>query len=119
MKELIEKEKVIRYLRDEVPLGTFMKRTIANADGACWSICDGIANDIPTVDAIPFKWIPFKKQKPPMTDEYLITYPLGVGRERYVTVATWLSALEGWDGFRTESVIAWAEIPKPYGEEHE
>lgn len=73
--------------------------------------------EAPTVEAIPFKWVLFKKQKPPMTDDYLITYPLGVGQERYVTVATWLSALEGWDGFRTESVIAWAEIPKPYGDE--
>ena len=74
-------------------------------------------NELPTVEAIPFKWTPFKKQKPPKTDDYLITYPLGVGWARYVTVATWHSVLEIWEGFRTEAVIAWAEIPKPYGDE--
>lgn len=73
--------------------------------------------EAPTVEAIPFKWTPFKKQKPPKTDDYLITYPLGVGRARYVTIATWHSVLEMWEGFRTEAVIAWAEIPKPYGDE--
>ncbi len=65
MDDLIERDKVIRYLRDEVPLGTFMKRTIANADGACWSICDGIANDIPPVDAQPVrhgKWLPVETE---------------------------------------------------------
>ncbi len=83
----------------------------------CKQNCMWYLSEQPTAEAIPFKWTPFKKQKPPKTDDYLITYPLGVGRARYVTVATWHSVLEIWEGFRTEAVIAWAEIPKPYGDE--
>ncbi len=76
-------------------------------------------DSMPTAEAIPFKWKPFNKQKPPKTDDYLITYPINVGQERYVTIATWRSVLEEWEGFRTDAVIAWAEIPKPYIERKE
>ena len=55
MSDLVEREKVIRYLRDRVSLDKFMKRTVSKADESCLLICDGIIENVPTVDAEPVR----------------------------------------------------------------
>lgn len=72
MDNLIERNDVIDYLRNEVSLGTFMKRTIGKADEACWSICNGIITKVPTVDAESVrhgKWIPCAKSGLVLTEQ--------------------------------------------------
>ena len=44
MTDLISREAVIRFIRDNISLSTFMKRNVSSADKACVELCERIEN---------------------------------------------------------------------------
>ena len=48
--DLISRKETIRYIRENLPLGTFMQRGIKQADAACWNVCNMIADEVPSVN---------------------------------------------------------------------
>ena len=49
---------VVRFIRDNISLDTFMKRTVKTADEACWDLCDKL-NYVPAIEENPEPhWIP-------------------------------------------------------------
>ena len=50
MSDLISRKETIRYLREHLPLGTFMHRGYTQADIACWDVCNMIADRVPSAE---------------------------------------------------------------------
>ena len=40
---------VVKFIRNNINLGTFMKRTVEKADEACWDLCDKL-NFVPAIE---------------------------------------------------------------------
>ena len=58
--EYISKQAIISFLREQVPLDRFMRRTIDKADRACAEICDRIQDELETAEVQQIKtgrWI--------------------------------------------------------------
>lgn len=51
---------VVKYIRNNISLQTFMHRTVAKADEACWNLCDQL-NFVPAIEEEPTrmkgKWV--------------------------------------------------------------
>ena len=41
---------VVKFIRNNINLGTFMKRTVEKADEACWDLCDKQEGEVDTGD---------------------------------------------------------------------
>lgn len=53
---------VIKFIRNNISLGTFMKRTVKTADEACWDLCDKL-NYVPAIEEKPEPhWIPVTEE---------------------------------------------------------
>lgn len=57
-------------------------------------------------------WVPTAKEKPKENERYLVT--VFFNGETYVDIDDYFCY--GWDDYG-DAVIAWAELPEPYGEE--
>ena len=54
---------VVKFIRNNISLGTFMKRTVKAADEACWDLCDKL-NYVPAIEEKPEPhWIPVTKEE--------------------------------------------------------
>lgn len=49
--DLISRKETIRYIRENLPLGTFMHSSIKQANGACWVVCNMIADEVPSAES--------------------------------------------------------------------
>lgn len=52
MGDKIYRGDVVKFIRNNISLGTFMKRTVKTADEACWDLCDKL-NYIPAIEEKP------------------------------------------------------------------
>ena len=115
---------VIKYIRNNISLDTFMKRTIAKADESCWDLCDKL-NFVPAIEeAEPEqKWIPVGERLPEEKSNWKNVTVLdenGDSAFTYVSVGYYLS--DGWwivDNEPMEDgnlirVIAWMPLPEAY-----
>ena len=50
MSDLISRKETIRYIRENLPLSTFMHRGVKQADIACWDVCNMIADRVPSAE---------------------------------------------------------------------
>lgn len=50
MSDLISRKETIKYIRENLPLSTFMHRGVKQADIACWDVCNMIADRVPSAE---------------------------------------------------------------------
>ena len=72
MNDKVYRGDVVKYIRNNISLDTFMKRTVQKADESCWDLCDKL-NFVPAIeDEQPErkrgKWI--KKMRVTETEKY-------------------------------------------------
>ena len=66
---------VVKFIRNNISLGTFMKRTVKAADEACWDLCDKL-NYVPAIEEKPEPhWIPvdLENNKPQLEEWVLVS----------------------------------------------
>ena len=107
---------VIKFIRNNITLGTFMKRTVKTANEACWDLCDKL-NYVPAIEDknIPH-WIPVEQDTPTEDDDYWATFDAETGR--FVDWASWYQGrwvtwIEGSPA-PLSNVIAWCKPMEPY-----
>lgn len=133
--DLIDKKELIKFLRNDVNLGTFMKRSVSAADKACAELCKRIEREMPAAKDInvPSKWIPCSERMPEekdwigtntfgttKSDEVYVTFesPDGQRITRHISFQNGnLSNAEEqimnvW--FKGAKPIAWMPLPEPY-----
>ena len=49
--DLISRKETIRYIRENLPLGTFMHSSVKQANAACWVVCNMIADEVPSAES--------------------------------------------------------------------
>lgn len=59
MSDLISRKETIKYIRENLPLSTFMHRGVKQADIACLDVCNMIADRVPSAESerMKGKWI--------------------------------------------------------------
>ena len=120
---------VIKFIRDNITLSTFMKRTVKTADEACWDLCDKL-NYVPAINEEQH-WIPVTERLPKEYDVVLMTVrrndktfnQIPYLRIGFMESSRWYPVpqssapfevdIASYDGGETE-VIAWKPLPKPY-----
>ena len=109
---------VVKFIRNNISLGTFMKRTVKTADEACWDLCDQL-NYVPAIKENPEPhWIPVTERLPNRDELVLVTYKttskihlckyLDDGSEN-----SWWSYIDdccAWNNV----ILAWMPLPEPY-----
>lgn len=70
--------------------------------------------EFPTIEERKTEWHPYPKEKPTREDEYYLVTALR-GGEYHVCTTWWIDETYCF-GVCTDSVTAWAELPKPYEE---
>lgn len=55
MNDLVRRGDIVQYIRDNISLGMFMKRSVAKADEACWELCDKLNFVPPIITDEPYK----------------------------------------------------------------
>jgi len=101
---------VVKFIRNNISLGTFMKRTVKTADEACWDLCDKL-NYVPAIEEsnVPH-WIPVTERLPEKLDYYLVSGNNSVWLARYES-GRFLGVLSG---HALDTVIAWMPLPEPF-----
>ena len=100
---------VVKFIRNNISLGTFMKRTVKTADEACWNLCDKL-NYVPAIEEKNEPhWIPVTEATPTEDDDYWATFEAETGR--FVDWASWYQGrwvvwIEGSPA-PLSNVIAW------------
>ena len=127
MSDLISRKETICYLRDNLPLKTFMHRGIKQADIACWDVCNMIADRVPSAESEE-KWIPVSERLPEDNRQVLVyaqsvhyalakydemMEPDGKRKKQWVTFDAWKPY------YAIENVIAWMPLPEPWRGEYE
>lgn len=116
--DLVRREDVIRYIRDNIILDTFMKRTVNKADEACWDLCDKLKN-VPVVDtASIIQWVSVNEKLPKEDGEYLVTKASIEDFETVLSIdiAKFEHSTRAINnGFhKADLVVAWAVLPQCY-----
>lgn len=64
MSDLISRKETIKYIRENLPLSTFMHRGVNQADIACWDVCNMIAVRVPSAEPVrkKGKWNNYKDE---------------------------------------------------------
>lgn len=132
MQDKVVRGDVIKYIRDNISLDTFMKRTVRTADEACWGLCDKL-NFVPAVEERP-RWIPCAEALPEEDESVLITYrykegegntnnarieitsygQLYCGGQKVGDYKHWRSPFNYFES--NYEVVAWMPLPEPYSE---
>ena len=113
---------VVKFIRNNISLGAFMKRTVKTADEACWDLCDKL-NYVPAIEEKPEPhWIPVTERLPENGRQVLVYarsvhYALAKYDEMREADGTykkqWVT-FDAWKPFYTiKEVIAWCELPEP------
>lgn len=99
---------VVKFIRDNISLDTFMKRTVKTADEACWDLCDKL-NFVPAIEEKPEpRWIPVTERLPEESGLYQVTDMQG-DVVRYV-----FNVSESSEEYWRRCVKAWMPLPEPY-----
>lgn len=112
---------VVKFIRNNISLGTFMKRTVKTADEACWDLCDKL-NYVPAIEeSNEPHWIPVTE--PPKGDfmPYYATCRSKVDDRENWVIEGMYTKYSGWEyppmvrDDRAE-IIAWMpkELPEPF-----
>ena len=100
---------VVKFIRNNISLGTFMKRTVKTADEACWDLCDKL-NYVPAIkESNEPHWIPVTERLPEVNGCYLVS--VKNDHERRYSKTAWF---EKGVWFARQDVIAWMPLPEPY-----
>ena len=107
---------VVKFIRNNISLDTFMKRTVKTADEACWDLCDKL-NYVPAIEEkAELHWIPVEQDTPTEDGDYLCTFGAETGR-----FVDWCSWYHGrwvvWLGDipnDVSNVVAWCKPMEPY-----
>lgn len=106
---------VIKFIRNNISLGTFMKRTVKTADEACWDLCDKL-NYVPAIEEKNEPhWIQVTEQPPEVGKSVLICDADGdicLGHR-----ANYGYYFPDFCGDKIKNVRAWCELPEPFKEE--
>ena len=118
MSDLISRKETICYIRENLPLGTFMHRGIKQADIACWDVCNMIADRVPSAESEE-KWIPVTEALPE-EGRYLVTRYDYVTKSSFIDIL-WFEKNTWWNRQITGnfSVLAWMPLPEPWRGEYE
>ena len=120
----VKKSTVVRFIRDHIPLGTFMHRGMNKADEACWDLCNRITDDLEP----ELRWIPCSERPPRTSGNYNVTRKISDGFEcRNISDTCYFDGSNTWhDDTRVNhgrryltDVIAWRHLPEPYKGEEE
>lgn len=112
---------VIKFIRNNISLGTFMKRTVKTADEACWDLCDKL-NYVPAIEEKPEPhWIPVTEGTPDEERECWITPKTtskvyrGVFTRHYGEChRTGFICDDGFMWLNTALAWMYCELPEPY-----
>ena len=120
---------VIKFIRNNISLGTFMKRTVKTADEACWDLCDKL-NYVPAIEEKPEPhWIPVTERYPEEND-YRPCYGYEDGAVWWrndtglMGLGWYYPSTDKWAYYdeldRCEkcvgNVVEWMPLPEPYKE---
>ena len=115
---------VVKFIRDNISLGTFMKRTVKTANEACWDLCDKL-NYVPAIeDKNEPHWIPVTEE-PKESGKYLVTAVISFIPDHVddpntyeaVTTANYSADTRDpikWWGNNVEKVLAWMPMPEAF-----
>lgn len=103
---------VVKFIRNNISLGTFMKRTVKTADEACWDLCDKL-NFVPAIEEKPEPhWIPVTEMLPAMGKSVLMC---DIDGDIYLGHRTqWGYYYPDFCDDRVKNVTAWMPLPEPY-----
>ena len=114
---------VVKFIRNNISLGTFMKRTVKTANEACWDLCDKL-NYVPTIeDKNEPHWIPVTERLPYAeygeSDNVLATCgyrDVEDGSIRWIKTLYFNGGNWCYPTGETylEKVYAWMPLPDPY-----
>lgn len=107
---------VVKFIRNNISLGTFMKRTIKTADEACWDLCDKL-NYVPAIEeSNEPHWIPVTERLPKEEGFYLVTLEDKCGAETTIRFFRIENGERYWSLWGNENITAWMPKPEPYKE---
>lgn len=120
MNDLISRQETIKYIRENLPLSTFMHRGVKQAEIACWDVCNMIADRVPSAEP-ERKWIPVIEALPDSNDDVLLQFrsnmAVGYYEDEGWSVATGEDLYSGIDESE-DKPIAWMQLPEPYRKEN-
>lgn len=109
---------VVKFIRNNISLGTFMKRTVKTADEACWDLCDKL-NYVPAIEEKDEPhWIPVTERLPEGIDQAIVQTNGGAIHEAFYKGKNdyghevWMR-LDG-DIYWDDEVVAWMPLPEPF-----
>ena len=103
---------VVKFIRNNISLGTFMKRTVKTADEACWDLCDKL-NYVPAIEEKNEPhWIPVTERLPEVGESVLICDAYGDICIGHRTRSGYY--FPDFCDDKIKDVRAWAELPEPY-----
>ena len=74
MGDKIYRGDVVKFIRNNISRGAFMKRTVKTADEACWDLCDKL-NYVPAIkENHEPHWIPVTEKLPENNDPVNVTW---------------------------------------------
>ena len=112
---------VVKFIRNNISLGTFMKRTVKTANEACWDLCDKL-NYVPAIEEKPEPhWIPVTKDTLPQLNKVVVVCgdkgTWDVGRYRGYSEITENINLWHWKNNTLKRVYWWMykedALPEP------
>lgn len=114
MGDKIYRGDAVNFIRNNISLGTFMKRTVKTADEACWDLCDKL-NYVPAIKENPKPhWIPVEQELPEQDKICLVCGKNGgiyVARFwRNENLVLWTKTGTG----KFVNAVAWMPLPEPY-----
>ena len=88
---------VVKFIRNNISLGTFMKRTVKTADEECWDLCDQL-NYVPAIeDKNEPHWHPVSEMPEEDDDYLLLTHEkTKYGTFKRIIIGAWNSATHEW-----------------------
>ena len=105
---------VVKFIRNNISLDTFMKRTVKTADEACWYLCDKL-NYVPAIKENPEPhWIQVTERLPDISKSVLIC---DIDGDIYLGHRTrYGDYYPDLYNDRIKNVTAWMPLPEPYKE---
>ena len=121
MGDKIYRGDVVKFIRNNISLDTFMKRTVKTADEACWDLCDKL-NYVPAIkENHEPHWIPVMEDTPDEERECWITPKTtskvyrGVFTRHYGEChRTGFICDDGFMWLNTALAWMYYEVPEPY-----